>query len=57
MADDDSNPSRFEKYCERFNINPNLVMLKVTLFMMYGGKININVFLVDSISSSTKFKV
>ncbi|XP_046673330.1 uncharacterized protein LOC124362674 isoform X2 [Homalodisca vitripennis] len=31
------NPSRFEIYCEKFNINPNLFMLKVTLFMMYGA--------------------
>jgi hypothetical protein len=23
---------------ERFHINPYLIMLKVTLFMMYGGK-------------------
>lgn len=32
------NPSRFELYCEKLHINPNLLMLKVTLFMMYGGK-------------------
>jgi hypothetical protein len=25
---------------ERFHINPYLIMLKVTLFMMYGGKSN-----------------
>lgn len=32
------NRSRFEIYCEKLKINPNLFMLKVTLFMMYGGK-------------------
>lgn len=32
------NQSRFEIYCEKLKINPNLFMLKVTLFMMYGGK-------------------
>lgn len=26
------------EFCQRMNINPNLVMLKVTLFVMYGGK-------------------
>lgn len=31
-------PTAFEKLCYKLNINPNLVMLKVTLFMMYGGK-------------------
>ncbi|XP_054266161.1 uncharacterized protein LOC128988671 isoform X2 [Macrosteles quadrilineatus] len=42
MADEEKEPvhlnrSRFEIYCEKFNINPNLFMLKVTLFMMYGA--------------------
>lgn len=31
------------EFCQRMNINPNLVMLKVTLFVMYGGK-NYNFF-------------
>lgn len=30
--------SKFLKFCERHNINSNLVMLKITLFVMYGGK-------------------
>lgn len=24
-------------FCRRFGINPNLVMLKITLFVFYGG--------------------
>lgn len=31
-------PTRFEVYCKKLGINPNLVMLKVTLFIMYGGE-------------------
>jgi len=31
-------PSRFESICYWLNINPNLVMLKLTLFTIYGGK-------------------
>lgn len=26
------------KFCARHGINPNLIMLKITLFVMYGGK-------------------
>lgn len=29
---------RFQKFCKKCNINYNLIMLKVTLFLMYGGK-------------------
>lgn len=28
-----------QKFCLRHGINPNLVMLKITLFVMYGGEI------------------
>lgn len=27
-----------KKFCKKYNINYNLIMLKVTLFLMYGGK-------------------
>lgn len=38
--DDDPmrDPTRWEKFCQRHGINPNLIMLKITLFVMYGGK-------------------
>lgn len=26
------------KFCKKHGINPNLIMLKITLFVMYGGK-------------------
>uniref|UniRef100_A0A1A9UH73 Uncharacterized protein n=1 Tax=Glossina austeni TaxID=7395 RepID=A0A1A9UH73_GLOAU len=29
--------TRFGEYCQRRGINPNLIMLKITLFVMYGG--------------------
>lgn len=30
--------TRFGKFCARRGINSNLIMLKITLFVMYGGK-------------------
>lgn len=30
--------SRFGEFCQRHGINPNLIMLKITLFVMYGGE-------------------
>lgn len=30
--------SRYKEFCEKWNINSNLVMLKLTLFVLYGGK-------------------
>lgn len=30
--------TEFGKFCQRHGINPNLIMLKVSLFLMYGGK-------------------
>lgn len=30
----------FGKFCQRHGINNNLIMLKITLFVMYGGKIH-----------------
>lgn len=38
-TEEEKSPTMFEKICYKMNINPNLVMLKVTLFMMYGGEI------------------
>lgn len=32
--------SRYAEFCQRHGINPNLIMLKITLFVMYGGKCN-----------------
>lgn len=32
--------TRFGKFCQRHGINSNLIMLKITLFVMYGGKLN-----------------
>lgn len=29
--------TKFRKYCQRHGINANLIMLKITLFVMYGG--------------------
>lgn len=33
--------TKFGEFCEKHGINSNLIMLKITLFVMYGGK-NIN---------------
>lgn len=30
--------TKWGKFCLRHGINPNLIMLKVTLFVMYGGE-------------------
>lgn len=35
--DDKPNISKFDKLCIRYGINPNLIMLKITLFVMYGA--------------------
>lgn len=52
------NQSRFEIYCEKLNINPNLFMLKATLFMMYGGKCYIlNVFRIKSYDNTCSLVV
>lgn len=32
--------TRFSKFCDRHGINSNLIMLKITLFVMYGGKLH-----------------
>lgn len=29
--------TKFSKFCQRHGINSNLIMLKITLFVMYGG--------------------
>ncbi|KAK9505055.1 hypothetical protein O3M35_009205 [Rhynocoris fuscipes] len=39
------NLSRFEVYCNKLNINPHLLTLKVTLFMMYGASASLLPFL------------
>lgn len=31
--------SSYGRFCARKGINPNLIMLKITLFVMYGGKL------------------
>ncbi|XP_014292875.1 major facilitator superfamily domain-containing protein 6 [Halyomorpha halys] len=38
-------PTRFEVYCKKLGINSNLVMLKVTLFIMYGANASLIPFL------------
>ena len=45
-----TNLSRFEIYCEKFGVNPNLIMLKLTLFVMYGGMLVslINILLLET---------
>lgn len=30
--------TKFGKFCQRRGINSNLIMLKISLFVMYGGK-------------------
>lgn len=30
--------TKFGKFCQRHGINSNLIMLKITLFVMYGGE-------------------
>lgn len=30
--------TEFGKFCQKHGINSNLIMLKITLFVMYGGK-------------------
>lgn len=35
---DDEGLTKWGKFCLRHGINPNLIMLKITLFVMYGGK-------------------
>lgn len=30
--------TKFGKFCRKYGINSNLIMLKITLFVMYGGK-------------------
>lgn len=34
--------TKFQRMCQRHGINSNLIMLKITLFVMYGGR-NLNV--------------
>lgn len=34
--------TKFGKFCQRHGINSNLIMLKITLFVMYGGKCNMS---------------
>lgn len=36
-TDDKPNMSKFDKMCIKRGINPNLIMLKITLFVMYGA--------------------
>lgn len=36
--------TRFGKFCQRHGINSNLIMLKITLFVMYGGEYLVGVY-------------
>lgn len=38
-TDDNNEKSSWEKFCHKRGINPNLLMLKTTLFVMHGGEI------------------
>lgn len=38
QSDEDNKKSSWAKFCNKRGINPNLLMLKVTLFVMHGGK-------------------
>lgn len=33
--------TKYGKFCQKKGINPNLIMLKISLFVMYGGKFQI----------------
>lgn len=37
--DIDKPETKFSKFCQRHGINSNLIMLKITLFVMYGGNV------------------
>jgi len=34
----ESEDGPIQRFCKKCNINYNLIMLKITLFLMYGGK-------------------
>lgn len=55
--DQNNADTRYEKFCKKWNINSNLVMLKLTLFVLYGGMNNIskNIYYVLSILTKNKF--
>lgn len=38
QSDENNKKSSWAKYCLKRGINPNLLMLKVTLFVMHGGE-------------------
>lgn len=38
QSEDDDKKSSWGKFCNKRGINSNLLMLKVTLFVMHGGK-------------------
>lgn len=35
---EDSEKSAWSKFCQKRGVNSNLILLKVTLFVMHGGK-------------------
>lgn len=37
-SDENGEKSKWERFCRERGINSNLIMLKVTLFVMHGGK-------------------
>ena len=40
-ATDEKPMTKYGKFCQEKGINPNLIMLKITLFVMYGGELQI----------------
>lgn len=38
ISDDDNEKSSWAKFCHEKGINSNLLMLKMTLFVMHGGE-------------------
>lgn len=34
----DAEKTKYRQFCYKKGINPDLIMLKITLFVMYGGK-------------------
>ena len=37
-------PTWWADFCQRRGINPNLIMLKITLFVMYGGEFVVDLY-------------
>lgn len=48
MAEEEQPKSPFENVCKRLRVNHNLIMLKVTLFVMYGGECKLSYIRIDA---------